>query len=279
MLRALVMSDADALALERQTSPSAPATPASITVRALALGGRPFQLRGGTSDARVFVETFQGLYHLPPIDLPDDAAIIDLGSNIGTTASDFAARYPKARIMCVEMDPESAQLCRMNTEWFEHRRSVVEGAAWVEDARVKYGGTDFWSRRVRWIWDLDHPMAEPEMRPVQAIGIHGLVERAMVELRPVRAVIDYVKMDVEGSEATIFEGDVSWLRHVEAIRVHVHPPVTVDRIISRLTTGGMIATRCWKHRASVTALSPAAAARRPRFPEPASRLTPPPAHI
>ena len=280
-LRPLVMSDADATTLNdllrREGAPGP--VQARVPIRALALGAREVHMREGASDARVFVETFGGLFHLPPITLPDDAAIVDLGSNIGTTAADFATRYPRARLLCVELDPESAELCRVNTEWFADRRRVIQGAVWVEDGRVKYGGTGFWSRRVRWVWDLAHPNAEPEIGPVQAIGIHALIDRALAELRPARGVIDYIKMDIEGSEAAVFEGDVDWLRHVDSIRVHVHPPVTIERIISRLTTGGMIPRRCWRHPFSVVAISRSALARAQRWPEPETRIAPPPAHI
>jgi FkbM family methyltransferase len=277
-LRALVMSDEQALLLDRIRSQRGAPTGELRTLCPIALGGREFRVREGTSDSAVFLETFQGLFHLPPIVLPDDAVILDFGASIGSTAADLAFRYPRARLLCVEMDPGSADLCRMNTEWFAERRHVVQGAVWVEDGRVKYGGGACWSRRVRWIWDLAHPLADPEIGPMHAIGIHGLIDRAIRDLhqsrpdqRASRRPIDYIKMDIEGSEAAVFEGDVDWLRHVNAIRVHVHAPTTIDRIISRLTTGGMIARRCWKHHRSVVGLSPAAAISAQRWPEPAQR--------
>lgn len=245
----------------------------------LGLGGREVRVRSGTSDLKVLIETFEGMWHLPPAKLADDAVILDLGSNIGTTAADMGFRYPRARVWCVEMDGANAEMCRKNTAWMGDRCRVEHGAAWVESGAVKYGGKDFWSRRVRWIWDLANLLAEPEIGSVRAIGVRDLVERVMDEWRPKRGVIDYVKMDVEGSEAAIFEGDVDWLRHVSAIRVHVHQPVTIERIISRLTTGGMVVRRCWKHHRSVVATSRATAGVAQRWPVAEVRLQAPVAPI
>lgn len=245
-----------------------------VRARLLGLGGRELEIREATCDAKVVVETFQGMFHLPPVKLPQDAVILDLGANIGATAADMGTRWARARVWCVEMDEENAKVCAQNVAWMGERARVERGAVWVRNGRVAYGGKEYWSRRVRGIWDLPNKLSDPEIGSVEAIGARDLVERVLRTWKPRRGVIDYVKIDVEGSEAAIFEGDVGWLKHVDAIRVHVHPPVTIDRIISRLTTGGMIATRCWKHHRSVVGVSRGAAARMSRWPEPALRIEP-----
>lgn len=252
--------------------------PESFTL--VPLGCKPIVVRPGTSDARVLCETFlsdSGMYHLPPVVLRDDALILDIGANIGTTAADFGFRYPNATIVCVEIDPENAAMCRSNTAWMGDRCSVFEAAAWVESGEVKYGGTAFWSRRVRWVWDLPNENAEPEIGVRPAIAMRELVESTL--RRTGRKSVDYIKMDIEGSEATILEGEVDWVSKVDAIRVHVHAPTTVQRTISRLSTGGMYARACWKHPSSVVGISKATALRTQRWPKDEKSLRPGPPPI
>ena len=89
--KATLGSDAEAEAFARVWNHAAdPAAP--LTVQPRALGGAPLLVRPGTTDAQVLDDTFVGLYHLPPIDLPDGAVVLDLGGNVGYTAAHFAAR-------------------------------------------------------------------------------------------------------------------------------------------------------------------------------------------
>lgn len=250
-------------------------------IRPLALDGRPFWIRPGTTDAGVLIETLSRCPHVPPAVLPAAPVILDLGAHIGATTAHLAERHPGASIVAVELEDQNAQLCARNVEELTRSVRVESGAAWSEDGVVSYGGKGRAAYRVRCIWDLFHENAEPELGRVPAIGMANLVDRTLRRLSPPRGRIDYIKMDIEGSEAAIFEHhDLTWLSRVASIRVYVHEPTSVDRIIHQLHyKGGLIASACPRFPQCVIAVSREMAGAQPRFPQNAERLRPPPPPI
>ena len=79
-------------------------------------------LRPGTSDADVAADTL--MRDLDEVDvLP--RTILDLGSNIGLTIALYAAKFPAARILGVELDSSNLEIAHMNTD-----REILWGAAW-----------------------------------------------------------------------------------------------------------------------------------------------------
>ena len=111
--------------------------PASIRLRSL--GGASVICRA-SQDVFTFKHTFLVGFHLPPIDLPPNATIVDLGSNVGFTVADLAYRYPAARILGVEMDERNVTLARTNTARYGERVAIVHAAVWTHDGVVRYTG-------------------------------------------------------------------------------------------------------------------------------------------
>jgi len=112
-----------------------PRTPVEVSLRGLE---HPIFLRPATTDARVAYGALGMAYHLPPIELREDATIVDLGANIGLTAADYASRYPAATVIAVEMDDRNAALARRNTAVYGDRVAVIHAAAWSEATRLSY---------------------------------------------------------------------------------------------------------------------------------------------
>ena len=127
------------LSFTRLAVPTDTAAPL-VELRLRPLGDRAIHCRSGLSDLGVVYDTFEGRYHLPPAGLEPVRTILDLGSNIGLTIAHYAALYPEARILGVELDAGNFALCRDNIEAFGDRCRVLHAAVWHEPGEVPYGG-------------------------------------------------------------------------------------------------------------------------------------------
>jgi FkbM family methyltransferase len=76
--------------------------------------------------------------------------ILDLGANIGITVADNARRYPGARLIAVELDPENAELARLNTAPWADRVELLQGAVWTEDGEIASSASAATSSAFAW---------------------------------------------------------------------------------------------------------------------------------
>ncbi len=204
--------------------------------------GRAVELREGTSDRQVWADTFTGLYHLPLYEIAP-ATVLDLGANIGLTAAHYAALWPDARIVAVEMDAESAELARVNAPTvtvLAHAVSATGGegsydpALRAEAFQFSPGstGTSVWSRTLEQI--ISDSFAS--------------------------GCVDFCKMDVEGEEWAIF-AHPAWSELVCSLLVELHPAAgrpddseaLVTEALETLTGLGFNAVRYDRHPRAVWA--------------------------
>jgi FkbM family methyltransferase len=152
-------------------------------------GGRPILLRHGTIDVWTFNEMFVRRVYEPPgavaadLERADAPHVVDLGANIGMFGLDMLTRYPRARITAYEPDAANAavhrRLVELNAtpEW-----RLVEACAGAENGTVTFlTGQETASRIVQ-------------------DRVPGSVEVPMVDVMPLLAEADLVKMDIEGGE-------------------------------------------------------------------------------
>lgn len=206
----------------------APAPPRAIRVRSL--GGASVLCRP-THDVWTLKATFAGEHHLPPAELPPNATIVDLGSNVGYTVAHFAQLYPSARIVGVEMDAANLSLAERNTARFGARVELVHAAVWTSDGVIAYAGEDVDAFRVTDAAEAGHSMSAPSKRLATLFD-----EREI-------ARVDYLKMDIEGAEAAIFAGPMEWSERVHSMKVEVHPPATIESVRDVLEANGF---SCWR---------------------------------
>lgn len=192
----------------------------------------PLYCRPGTTDPDVLWDTFGEGLERPSAPLPPGATILDLGANVGYTAVDFALHYPGARIVAVELDAANAALAEQNLAPFGDRCSVLQAAVWSHDGQITYGGDEAWGLQV--VGDSEEGLCAPAVRMSTLIRSLGLDR------------IDYVKMDIEGSEAEAFS-DPGWMDRVEEILVEVHPPGTPDCYETVLRSAGFRVCRFDHH--------------------------------
>jgi len=141
----------------------------------------------------------------------------------------LAQRYPTARVIGVEMDPDNAAMARKNTSMWYPRCQIVEAAIWGHDGELTYGVYD---KQDRFRVLSNDSTSDIRRRNARAVCMETLLAEHSI------GNVDFIKMDIEGAEDVVVRSESSWLRHVHAMRIEVHPPATISEIARRLTVIG-----------------------------------------
>jgi FkbM family methyltransferase len=161
----------------------------------LRLDGRSVLLRHGTIDSWTLAEIFvRRLYDPPPavaeaLAAVESPLVVDMGANIGMFGLHALSRYPGARIVAYEPDARNAAIHRRVLELnaLGERWELVEACAGAQDGVVRFlAGLETGSHAV----DGREP---------------GSVEVPQVDVLPLLAQADLVKMDIEGAEWEIMD--------------------------------------------------------------------------
>lgn len=215
----------------------------------LMVNGHNVWLRNNKTDKHVFIDTFYHQYHRPPIKLPANPTIVDLGSNIGLTLVDFKLLYPTAIIVGVEPDPGNYEICLQNIAGLDHC-CVVQAAIWIADGTVAYEGTD----------EQSYAITETEANKkgtCQSITIDSFIRDNKL------GHIDYMKMDIEGAEYNVLLNDHSknWLRKVTCLSIEVHdtPGLTkeigIRQLLQELENNNFQVSRSANHWSALFAIN------------------------
>lgn len=177
----------------------------------------PFVLRAGGSDVLTFHQVIADNGYAMPFDLDaEPTVIVDAGANIGLSSVWYAQRFPRARILAIEPEPDNfAQLLR-NVATYPNI-TPVRAALWPTSGEVRLSDprTGSFGFRVEGPAAVEAAVVDgeglvPAVSVPQLIAEHGL------------STIDILKIDIEGAERPLFEGDTSWLESVEVIAIELH---------------------------------------------------------
>lgn len=143
--------------------------------------------------------------------------IVDAGAYTGLSSIYFAHKYPEARIIAIEPDPENFDLLVKNTKACP-RVQPIHAALWRTDSPVRLiqNSDGHWASLVR---DDEAKVSQsktPIPAPVKGVSVEGLMSRFGLD------VIDLLKIDIEGAEKDVFAAPASWVRNVGAIFVELH---------------------------------------------------------
>jgi FkbM family methyltransferase len=169
---------------------------------------QPVYFRGIESDARMFEQLFINNEYDVPVNF-QPKTIIDLGANVGYAALFYANKYPQATIFSVEPDTDNHAIAAKNTTPYKNVQ-LVKGAVWHEAALINlvdngYGEAGY--------------MVETGKGP-NTIKAYTITE-IMQQLNT--AIIDILKIDVEGTEKELFENNYQyWLPRTRLLIVETH---------------------------------------------------------
>ncbi|MBX9449381.1 MAG: FkbM family methyltransferase [Taibaiella sp.] len=173
----------------------------------------PIKIRNNTTDKRVIEYVLYHKYHLPPdlAEIPDHPIILDLGSNIGLTIAQLKREFPNATVYGFEMDEENFEIAGFNTKQL-NQVFIFNNAVWYEDTLVSYDKSDNFDAFK--IADVEKYGKKSE---VMAYSLNTIIKDNQIEK------IDYLKMDIEGAELSIFnKGDLEWLDIVYSFNIEFH---------------------------------------------------------
>lgn len=194
--------------------------------------GRPVLLRTNTPDFRVARRCFAGEYQgvIKQIKSTVHRLIIDAGGYIGTAAIVLAEAYPDAQIVTLEPSSENFAILAHNVARYSNIEALNMALAPRSERLMLHDrSTGQWGYTI-----VDKAIGSGAPAPIEEVntitvadllrryGCHG---------------IDILKLDIEGSEKALFEGDIDWVRHTRAICVELH-----DRIVPGCTEAFEAAT-------------------------------------
>jgi FkbM family methyltransferase len=168
----------------------------------------PLHVRTGTSDLAILDEVvLQRGYGFPLPKAP--ATIVDAGANIGMASLWLAKQYPHARIIAVEPDADNFRMLLRNTASLERITPVqaaiapVDGHLFLDHSSGR--GSSFRTR--------SEPTGSGQVR---AVSMGTLMHEQGLDH------IDLLKMDIEGAEKALFEGDCNWTERVHTLAIELH---------------------------------------------------------
>jgi FkbM family methyltransferase len=168
-------------------------------------------LRAGTSDLMVFQQIFCDRETDFDLDLAPPYFIVDAGANIGLSSIVFASRYPRAKIVALEVDSDNYQLLCKNVGQYANV-FPQEKALWYCDGYVR----------------ILNPTAEPwafqvgnaEQNDPNAIEAISL-DRILADRG--EGSFSLLKIDIEGAELDLLQSsDLTWIEKTKAIAIELH---------------------------------------------------------
>ena len=151
---------------------------------------------------------YAGAYRLPfPLDVK---VVIDLGAQIGLASVWLHRRHECHQILAIEPSPSNARLARINFALNDVPGEIIQAAV---GPRI---GEAFFEERVD--SNLGRVGVGAGSLTVPIVSMASLFEHYLGSSR-----VDLVKMDIEGGEQALLEGDLAWLERVHALIVEFHP--------------------------------------------------------
>ncbi len=193
----------------------------------------PLQIRPGTSDAceasHTVVRSCYGQHSIPgPVRF-----IIDAGANIGDSACWFLSKYPEAHVLALEVDAANFDALQQNTRPYGDRVTCLNAGLWVSNALLRVRPGD--STASLFVEEVAEGPAD-----CQGLSPATLLERFPAE------VVDIFKVDIEGGEVPLFQGDVaSWLPRCRMLFVDVHSEMAARLVETQAKKFGF---RCASYR-------------------------------
>lgn len=167
-------------------------------------------LRKGTSDEPTLRQVFMNIRY--EMDLPfQPKTILDGGANVGYASVFFAQKYPEAEILAVEPDSSNFLQIEKNTKHYQNIKAL-KSAIWGVSTHLKISNPNF----EKWAFVVEEAKSD-DAESFQAYSITDLMKSMQWNS------IDFLKLDIEGAEASVFKNDFeSWLPNVKVLVIELH---------------------------------------------------------
>jgi FkbM family methyltransferase len=194
-------------------------------VVALRLKGvpHPILLRPGTSDwdvlHQIFVaedynsgseahETSVSDFYEGVLNRLEIPVIVDCGANIGISSVWYAQRYPRARIIAVEPEPENFRILSMNAANYPNITPVQGG---ISDRQTRVSLTN--AGDAPWAWETKESNDDGEIATFTIPNLLATIPGSRLMT---------VKIDIEGSEVELFRSNLDWSGKAPLIVFEAH---------------------------------------------------------
>jgi len=188
----------------------------TVTLRFKAPVRGDVRLRSASSDAYTLQEIMiRQVYSGLRAWVPECRTIIDLGANIGLASLYLATLYPDSHIVAVEPFTDNVGILRGNLSRLIQtgRVSVLQAAVWSRSTKLEFASLpDPGAYDSVTMLECDEESASP----VMGMPAGEIINRSGFDQ------VDILKVDIEGAEVQLFEGDTSWLKKVANIAIEFH---------------------------------------------------------
>ncbi len=143
------------------------------------------------------------------LSISDPKNILDLGSNIGLSVMFFATKYPEARIISIEPDPDTFKLLEKNTKQFNN---VVLLQSAISNTK---GNIVFFKNQKHNASSIYHRNSDDQKITVNTTTLLDIFSENNLN------EIDILKFDIEGAEFKVFENWNDWQK-IKSITGEIH---------------------------------------------------------
>lgn len=176
----------------------------------------PLIVRAGTSDDDVYGQIFLQREYRCLDHVAEAGLIIDCGANVGYSSAYLMSRFPNARVVAIEPEPENFRILTENLAPYGERCTVINGGVWSSSVGLvlsdqELGDRQEWAVTVR-------PANRYEEPSVVAVDI-GAVLAGVPEFDR----ISILKIDIEGSESEVFSKNTEpWIDKFDHLVIEIH---------------------------------------------------------
>src|ERR1044072_5448292 len=174
-------------------------------------------LRERGSDILTFTEIIQQeVYKEVVAAVRDCHTVIDLGANIGLASRYFADHFPNCKILAVEPNSSNYEILQLNVERLvaNGRCRTLQAPGWSSEKNLSgesLGYPDHFSA-----FAVHEPAAASDTATITGWPMSKIIAESGFER------VDLLKVDIEGAEVKLFEGNVDWLQQVRTIAIEFH---------------------------------------------------------
>lgn len=182
-------------------------------------GGLTITYRLNRGDLQSIREVLAEEVYRVPFDLRP-RTLLDLGANIGLSSLWYWRRYGMTKIVAVEADADNAELVRQNLTANGVPAIVIQAAVAASDGTVRF------AKHAE--SNLGSISDDGGGEEIPAVSGATLLNRHW----PGGAMVDLVKLDIEGGEKPLLAGDRGWLGRVQALIAEFHFDAEGNRAVA-----------------------------------------------